>query len=56
MCRLSAGLMSMGSSFNHSGDRTANSHDFVEWVGVPLREQQADWQMQSGVDRLGCKV
>ncbi|CAB1455181.1 unnamed protein product [Pleuronectes platessa] len=36
--------MSMGSSFHHLRARTANSRDFVEWLGV--KEQQADWPMK----------
>lgn len=31
ICIVSAVLLSMGSSFHHLGDRTANSHDFFKW-------------------------
>ena len=34
MCRLSAVLMSLGSSFHLLGARTANSRDFDEWLAL----------------------
>ena len=60
MCRLSAVVMSMGSSFHHLGARTANSHDLdSEWLGVPRSEgaasRLADAEGNSQLLKLKCQ-
>ena len=53
MCRLSAVLMSLGSSFHHLGARTANSCDSVEWLarseGATSRMVDAERSERAGV-------
>ena len=53
MCRLSAVLMALGSSFHHLGARTANSRDFDECFalseGATSRLADAEWSGRAGV-------